>query len=160
MNLKQFSKKHIVISLIVIGVLLVVFVFVMLRRSQSSSTTTGPKPTLSDEAPIPTVDGSVLVDLVQKVPGKEVLLTVSHLPADTTSIEYSLTYDTKKQNAQGVIGTIQVTGSTSQYEKQITLGTCSSGTCIYHEVIGPITVSLKFNGSYGEKVFEKDFSSY
>jgi len=55
-----------------------------------------------------------------------------------------------------VIGTIAL-NSESEYLKKITLGTCSSGKCVYHEVVGKIKVSLKFTGSYGEKIFEKEY---
>jgi hypothetical protein len=41
--------------------------------------------------------------------------------------------------------------------RKIVLGTCSSGTCRYHNILGPIKLNLKFTGSYGEKIYEKEF---
>lgn len=158
METKSFPKP-VLIGIVAVAVVVVIGAIVFTRRSNSLPQTTGPIPTsASDETPIPTVDSSVIVDLQQKTPGKEVVLVISHVPNGTKTIEYSLTYDTRKQNAQGVIGTISTSAETKEYQKQITLGTCSSGTCVYHDVVGPIKVSLKFTGSFGEKVFEKDFS--
>ena len=105
---------------------------------------------------IPTVSSSVEVTLEKAAGGKEMILTVANIPSGTQSIDYELSYQTAKQGLQGVIGTISTTGE-SKYEKQITLGTCSSGTCVYHEVVGKIKLSLKFSGDYGERIFEKEF---
>ncbi|MCX6732529.1 MAG: hypothetical protein NTV98_03230 [Candidatus Roizmanbacteria bacterium] len=79
------------------------------------------------------------------------------VPNGTTSVDYELSYDTKGQGKQGVIGTISSISGNS-FEKQMTLGTCSSGRCVYHEVIGAIQVTLKFTGEYGEKVLSKEFT--
>jgi hypothetical protein len=42
--------------------------------------------------------------------------------------------------------------------RKIVLGTCSSGTCRYHNIVGDVKVFMKFTGDYGSKVFEKEFS--
>jgi len=106
---------------------------------------------------IPTVDASVIVTLSALQGNKEIVLKSSSIPNGTTSVDYELSYDTKAQGKQGVIGTIsEIKGSS--LEKQMTLGTCSSGRCVYHEVIGAVQVTLKFTGEYGEKVLSKEFS--
>lgn len=106
---------------------------------------------------IPTVDASTTVTLTALTGNKEIVLKSTSLPKGTTSVDYELSYDTKGQGKQGVIGTISnISGNT--IEKQMTLGTCSSGRCVYHEVVGAIQVTLKFTGDYGEKVFSKEFS--
>jgi hypothetical protein len=106
---------------------------------------------------IPTVDASTTVSLTPLQGKKEIVLKSSGVPNGTTSVDYELSYDTKAQGKQGVIGTVMdVNGST--FEKQMTLGTCSSGRCVYHEVVGPIQVTLKFTGDYGEKVLSKEFT--
>lgn len=106
---------------------------------------------------IPTVDSSTVVTLKSLQGNKEILLEGRGVPNGTSSIDYELSYDTKGQGKQGVIGTISaITGSS--FEKQMTLGTCSSGRCVYHEVIGSIQVTLKFTGEYGEKILVKEFS--
>lgn len=107
---------------------------------------------------IPTVDSSVVVNLTHKGLTKDVTLSIKGVPKETKSVEYSLSYSTASQGIQGVIGTVNFDKGENKYEKDLVLGTCSSGTCIYHEVVSKITVSLKFSGSYGVKVFEKEFS--
>lgn len=114
---------------------------------------------LPTEVLIPTVDSSVKVDLKSATAGRDVTLSIEGIPSGTKSMEYSLSYNTVKQGIQGVIGTVSSTDIKGKsYSKDLTLGTCSSGTCVYHEVDGPISLSLKFSGSFGEKIFEKDFN--
>ncbi len=106
---------------------------------------------------IPTVDSSTRVFLKPLQGNKEIVLEGLGIPDGTTSVDYELSYDTKAQGKQGVIGTIStITGNS--LEKQMTLGTCSSGRCVYHEVIGSIQVTMKFTGEYGEKILIKEFS--
>lgn len=142
------------------GVVLLVLILLVGRVLLAGKSTTNTNQTnaIPTEELIPTVDSSVKVDLASKVSGKEVTLSVKNIPNGTTSIEYSLSYQTVKQGIQGVIGTVTTTSSEKDYSKDLTLGTCSSGTCVYHDVQGPINVSLKFNGSFGERVFGKDFT--
>lgn len=106
---------------------------------------------------IPTVGSETQVTLKSLQGNKEILLEGKGIPNGTTSIDYELSYDTTGQGKQGVIGSVStITGS--KFEKQMTLGTCSSGRCVYHEVVGSIQVTLKFTGEYGEKLLIKEFS--
>jgi len=150
--MKPEQKKYLMIAGIAI-VLLVVGFLIFGRNKQTKTDNKEPLPT---EMVIPTVDQSVRVSLTDAGSGKEVLLSISNVPGGTESVDYELSYNTAQQGLQGVIGTI--TGPEDSYEKKLTLGTCSSGTCVYHQVVGKIKLSLKFNGSYGEKVFEKEYS--
>lgn len=140
------------------AVVLIVFVLagVFLLSQRGGKTTTVTKGIAPTEEVIPTVDSSVRVELSYSIPGKEALLSISAIPNGTTSMDYELSYLTAKQGLQGVIGTI-TTDNGSSYEKKLTLGTCSSGTCVYHDVVGKIRVTIKFNGNYGEKLFEKEY---
>lgn len=106
---------------------------------------------------IPTVDSSTIVALKSLQGNREIVLEGKGVPNGTSSMDYELSYDTKDQGKQGVIGTISTINGGS-FEKQMTLGTCSSGRCVYHEVIGSIQVTLKFTGEYGEKILIKELS--
>lgn len=106
---------------------------------------------------IPTVDSSTIVALKSLQGNREIVLEGKGIPNGTSSMDYELSYDTKDQGKQGVIGTISTINGNS-FEKQMTLGTCSSGRCVYHEVIGSIQVTLKFTGEYGEKILIKELS--
>jgi len=108
-----------------------------------------------EEAPLPTVDASVKVNVEAINNNREVEITVANSPKGTEDIDVELSYETEGKGLQGAIGTIMVDkgGGT----KKITLGTCSSGTCVYHTVTSDIKVYLKFNGEYGEQIYENNF---
>ncbi len=150
--MKPEQKKYAIIGGVVVLLLLVGF-FVI--KGQNTKTE------IVEEAPvedvIPTVDASVKVSLeANDAQNKEVALSASGIPSGTESVEYELSYLTASQGLQGVIGTVSLEGK-RQFEKELTLGTCSSGTCVYHQVVGKIKLTLKFNGDYGAKLFEKEF---
>ena len=155
--MKKFlaSKKVLIIGGILILVLIVGGFLLMGRKGANNET--GAESSIENEAVIPTVDASVKVTL-EAIPGnKEVLLSVEGMPSGTKTLEYELSYEARNQGPQGVITQpIDVKGQRS-YKKKITLGTCSSGTCVYHDVVGDIRLSLKFTGTYGQRIFEKEF---
>ncbi len=150
--MKPEYKKYLIIGGVV--VLLVVGYWLFARNTIVKKQTADETPT---EQVLPTVDSSVKVSLKAVSANKEVSLEVSGMPAGTQSVDYELSYQTAAQGLQGVIGTVSSDGQTS-FKKQLTLGTCSSGTCVYHQVVGKINLTLKFTGDYGEKLFEKEFA--
>lgn len=105
------------------------------------------------------VDDSVEVNLEFINAGREIELEVDNVPEATDVIEIELSYQTETKGFQGVIAEIDVEegATTATTEKPITLGTCSSGTCIYHQVIDEIQVNLKFEGDYGERLYQNIF---
>ena len=107
------------------------------------------------DEPIPTVDASVKVTLEGANGGREVELTVDGAPAGTEDIEAELSYETSDKGLQGAIATLMP--EDGKASKTITLGTCSSGTCVYHDITSDIKVTLKFSGEYGERIFEKSY---
>lgn len=153
--MKKLSNKK---MMIVGGVFLVLFLitgyWLFIGRKKTASTTDNQ--ILPSEAVIPTVDSSVKVDLTTLTGGHDVSLDVSNMPSGTTSVDYELSYQTAQQGLQGVIGTVTTDGKPS-FEKKMTLGTCSSGTCVYHQVVGKVKLTLKFTSDSGEKIFEKEF---
>lgn len=153
MNKQKLIIIGVVVLLVIIAVVVVSKVFMKSTKSGNESVS----PTEATEQAIPTVDSSVEVKLEKATGGQEVVLSIRGIPTGTTSVDYELSYQTEKQGLQGVIGTIKVDGQDS-YEKQLTLGTCSSGTCVYHQVVGKIKLNLRFTGEYGEKVFEREVS--
>ena len=149
----KFQKKYLYLVLIIFCLFLVVIFWFFGGKSKSKNNPELISPT---DARIPTVDNTVKIDLINTLPGKEVLLTIDNIPQTTDTIDYELSYQTKNQGFQGIIGTIEVKNK-KNFQKKLTLGTCSSGTCVYHQVVGKIKLILKFNGSYGEKIFEKEY---
>lgn len=149
----KLEKKYIYLITPLLILLLVISYWLLGKKSNLETSSTFSSPT---ESVIPTVPGSVKVDLVASVAGKEVLLTIKNIPIGTETVDYELSYQTAKQGLQGVIGTISLNGE-GRYEKRLTLGTCSSGACVYHQVVGKIKLTLKFTGRGGEKIFEKEY---
>lgn len=151
--MKLTQKKFLLILLISVILVILIMILSLSDKKKSSEKQAAISPT---EELIPTVDSSVKVELIAQESNQGVLLKVANLPQGTESIDYELSYQTKSQGLQGVIGTIDVLNN-NRFEKKILLGTCSSGTCVYHQVVGKIKLNLKFNGVYGEKIFEKEF---
>ena len=145
------------ILVVVVGALILLGVIAAIFFSQKKATVVE-KPQKKEEiGAIPTVDASTVVTLSALPGNKEIILKSASIPTGTTAVDYELSYDTKAQGKQGVIGTVsEINGR--NFEKQMTLGTCSSGRCVYHEVVGSIQVTLKFTGDYGEKVLSKEFT--
>ena len=147
----KLNKKIYIGGLVVLVVLLIGF-FVFGRKQANKVTVEDVSPT---DQILPTVDSSVKVSLTSQTGNKEMLIKVSNMPNNTQLVDYELSYQTAQQGLQGVIGT--VTNEGNSFEKKLTLGTCSSGTCVYHQVVGKIKLTLKFTGEYGEKIFEKEY---
>lgn len=148
------KQKNLIIAAVAVLMIIGLVSYIVAGRT-SKKTTDAPAVEMDNEV-LPTVDASVKVDLEGRNNNRAIALTISGIPKGTESIEYSLSYQTKGQGLQGIIGTIEAGDDT---EKTVTreLGTCSSGTCVYHDVEGKIKVELKFSGAYGEKIFDKEF---
>lgn len=148
-------KNNIIIGLVSAVTILVLLTVVV--SNNKSSKTKSKTVTPAESEVIPTVDSSVKVDLKAKNNRKAIELTIEDIPNITTSIEYSLSYQTKSQGLQGIIGVLKIEEGDSKKTLSRELGTCSSGTCVYHDVVGKVKLELKFNGNYGERIFEKEY---
>ncbi len=151
------NKKNIVILAAIGFILLVVGVVVIRSRSVATSRQTTEATAPSPEMVIPTVGNDTIVTLTSTNARRAVVVDIEGIPSGTQTIDYSISYQTKQQGLQGIIGTITLTGGETSHQLKRDLGTCSSGTCIYHEVVGKVTLELKFTGSYGDKLYDKEF---
>lgn len=157
----MIDKKY--LPLIIAAVIIVVGIGSVLVFSKKNSQSAGQGGTtqLPTTEVVPTVDSSVSVDLKPVDAAKHnVELSVKGIPSGTQSLEYELSYDTASQGSQGIIPDepIAVKPGQTEFSKQFLLGTESSGAFTYHVVTSPIKVSVTFNGSYGKKSFEKDYT--
>lgn len=141
-------------AVVLVAIIGGIFVF---GGSKKKTTKPEVKEEIEDEI-IPTVDPSVVVELEPVKGNKELTITVDKIPNGTDTIDYEMSYETEEQGLQGILGTLTVEKGASQVEKTVTLGTCSSGSCVYHKVKGAIKASMKFNGTYGERIFEKEYT--
>ena len=154
--MNKLNKNHQIFVIVVIILTLAVGFFLFLKSNKPDSKS---NETLPQTEILPTVDSNVLVDLEADRKKQEVILTVSGIPAKTSTIEYELSYDADVDGEsvpRGAIGTFDIAGEDS-INKKITLGTCSSGTCKYDKGVEKVKVSLRFTGDYGVKIFEKEF---
>ncbi len=144
---------------VIIGIVIAIIVISLVGFVASNKKSNTKKSTveLPETEVIPTLDSSVQVVLAGKNRGRAVELSIDNIPEKTTSIEYSMSYQTMQQGLQGIIGTIEVVDGEKKRSVSRELGTCSSGTCIYHEVDGKIKLELKFSGAYGERIYDKEF---
>ncbi|OGK10529.1 hypothetical protein A2767_04685 [Candidatus Roizmanbacteria bacterium RIFCSPHIGHO2_01_FULL_35_10] len=149
------KKKLMVVGAVVLTFLIIGGILISSRKTEIKKQEDGDL--LPTEVVIPTVDKSVKVSLVSSSGGREVTLQITGIPSGTESVDYELSYQTAQQGLQGVIGTIQLKPEENEMDKNLTLGTCSSGTCVYHDVTGRIRLNLRFTGEYGDKVFEKEY---
>ncbi|OGK62224.1 hypothetical protein A2334_05210 [Candidatus Roizmanbacteria bacterium RIFOXYB2_FULL_38_10] len=155
--MQSTTKKKTVIIVGVVVFIIIVLSFILLSKNKKEEVKEKTGGVLIQEENIlPTVDSSVKVEFTSSSEGKEAILRLSGIPSGTESIDYELSYQEAQKGLQGVIGTIMPDNQTA-YEKKITLGTCSSGRCVYHEIIGKVKVTLKFVGSYGDKIYEKEY---
>lgn len=149
--------------MMIVGGILVVIVVAFLamqfmggKKDSTSTDQTGSEE--QTEAAVPTVDSSVKVEVVGVNNNKEIEITVSNFPKGTSSIDYQLSYTSVERGLQGLIGTLEVENGKNSVSKKVTVGTCSSGTCVYDKIEeNKVTASLSFNGSYGMKAFEKEY---
>lgn len=149
----KLSKKT---MMILGGVLLVLFIFLGYRfLIGRKATVSNNEQTAPLDGVVPTIDSSVKISLTALPGKKEVLLSVKNIPLNTTGLEYILSYETVEGGLQGVNSTAEITGR--DFEKKITLGTCSSGTCVYHNIKDKVKIELIFKGDSGDKYFTKEY---
>jgi hypothetical protein len=145
-------------KLIVIFILIIFFVvgtLVIVNNKNNSSKQNQSLITPESNKPI-SVDPSVKVEVIPLNLNKEINLKITNIPDGTKEIEYIISYNTEDGGLQGVNSVAEIKGNL--FEKKITLGTCSSGTCVYHKVKDKIKVELSFRGDYGERYFENEYN--
>jgi len=158
MNLTEQNKKMLMVAAVVLLVFGVGF-FLVRGNGSNKADEEANEEVLPDIEVLPTVADTVKVKITSDAKKQEASLSVTGVPEGTESIEYELSYDADidgEKVPKGVIGTIEFDGK-EPVKRQITLGTCSSGTCKYDKGITSIKASLKFTGSYGGQLFEGEF---
>ena len=122
---------------------------------------------LENEPTIAPVDSSVIVNLEEAAKKGEVEISVKNAPKGTKKADMMLTYNRAARAEDDADSDVIPDGGLTACEFKsdqrscvktgITLGTCSSGVCRYHTVVGNIKLSIIFTGSYGERSFEKEY---
>ena len=147
------SKKYYIIGAVVLVLIVVGGIYLMNKNNSSQQAEKKESVFEQPDEVIPTVDSSVKVAIKGTT---DAMITVEGIPDGTETIEYELSYNTKSGSIEGVFGMIEVSGSKA--EEEVTFGTCSSGVCRYHEIDGPVTGNFVFEGSYGKRMLEQEFT--
>lgn len=178
MKLKDFivknKKNFLLVSLFFSIILIIIFSYFIFLNNNPTKKEEKETSNIEKEI-IPTVDSSVEVDL-KKIKKGEIVLNIKNSPKNTESIEFEITYKVRNNDNsesenqlvdQGVIGRCylikdywQCGEPDNSGGRKIVLGTCSSGVCRYHNIVGELFLLLKFYGDYGQKIFEKNYSEF
>ena len=152
--MNNIPKQYLIVGGVII--IIVIAAIAIITTQGKNNNSAKEKETVFEEPAevIPTVDSSVSVEIEGNTEGT---ITVEGIPAGTEEIEYELVYDTKAGQPEGAFGKIDVKKGSTSTEEEITFGTCSSGVCRYHEIVGSVKGTFKFSGSYGERLLEKEF---
>lgn len=143
-----------IVLIVAVGLVLVGGVFLFLKKTtqapdqkQGINTDTKEEIVLR-ELPL---DQRPFTTLVPRVDGHEFHLTINKIPSGVEILEYELVYKVASGVTQGVPGSIKV-GGQNQIERDLLLGTCSSGKCRYDEGVNNGTFTLRFRDSQGRLV--------
>lgn len=133
-----------ILLLVLVGLIVTGGAFWLLKGSKQTTNQTeqqDKKEEIVQELPI---DQRPYVAMTPRADGKEFHLTVEKFPAGIQSFDYELNYQTSAGVGEGVFGTVKLKGE-SKIERDLLLGSCSSGKCRYHEGVeeGKLTLRLR-----------------
>ena len=97
------------------------------------------------------IDETPYVTLTPNSVGNKLVLKISKIPPSVSVIEYELVYNTAANVTQGVPGSVDVEGKTT-LDRELALGTCSSGVCRYDKGVKDVKLSLKLKDSKSKLV--------
>lgn len=152
MNLKD---KQVMIPLVVVVVAVILGGGIVWKSKMAKENREKTENVLPKQEQFPKVESSVSVGVASDKKKQRVTLSVENVPTDVTMVEYELTYTAKGGIKKGAVGELELSGTTG--EAKADLGTCSSGTCVYDNEGSSVALVLKFTGSKGVRVFEKEF---
>lgn len=141
--------KYLPIFLLIGGAVVISLVgFVIFNiRSKAPETSQDKKEVVRDLS----VDERPYVSLTPNSLGNELTLKISKIPSSVSVVEYELVYNTAAGVTQGVPGSVDADGKT-MLDRELTLGTCSSGVCRYDKGVKDIKLSLKLRDSKNKLV--------
>ncbi|MBI5465522.1 hypothetical protein HY946_02840 [Candidatus Gottesmanbacteria bacterium] len=141
-------------ALILVSVLFIVIlggIFLFKDRIFPKKEELAPTPTPSAHFTLPEQkEERIEVDLTPRYDKKAVILKISKIPTDVTSIDYELSYEAKGGLPRGVLGKVDIKAGQQTILREILLGTCSRNVCVYDEGVKKVSLTLKFNKSSGQ----------
>jgi len=147
-------KKYLPAILVVVGVIVLIVAFVAVRGRNKAEV-------VEDEDTLIEVslEERPIASLTPTDDGHWLKLIIDNIVIDAASLDYELLYKLPDGRTQGVPGTIKLTGQDS-IERDLLLGSESSGKFRYDEGVEQGTLTLKFRNDKGQLIakFATDFS--
>ncbi|HBL52231.1 MAG: hypothetical protein A3D24_02065 [Candidatus Blackburnbacteria bacterium RIFCSPHIGHO2_02_FULL_39_13] len=151
-----------IVLIVVVGLGLIGGAFLFLKKStQAPGQKQGVNPdvvkeTVLRELPL---EERPYTTLIPRADGREFHLTISKIPSGAEVLEYELVYKVASGVTQGVPGSIKINNQ-SKIERDLLLGTCSSGKCRYDEGVSDGTFTLRFRDNQGRLVAKLETPFY
>lgn len=147
-NMKN-ALPIVIVVVVILGILGGGFWF--LRGTTKAPTQDGGETVDDSPLKVLSVEESPYVTLTPSADGHNFHLTITKVPTGTGSLEYEMVYAVSSGVTQGVPGTIKDL-STGTIERDLLLGTCSSGKCRYDEGVNDGTFTVRLRDSKGHLV--------
>lgn len=139
-------KKFLPIILVVVGLLVLGGVFLVIKGKGSST----PEDEEANLLEIP-LEERPFTTLTPKEDGHYLNLVIEGIKvADAKKVDYELVYKLPDGRAQGVPGTVEITGA--KIERPLLLGSESSGKFRYDEGVAEGSLSLRFRNEKGKLI--------
>jgi hypothetical protein len=141
-------KKYLPFIVLALGIVLFVGVFVKMRSGGSTQASPEPEEIVAE---IP-LENRPLTSLTPKPDGHWLSLKIESLNVENAvMLDYELIYKTKQGNTQGVPGNLTFAKGDT-VERELLLGSESSGKFRYDEGVEEGTLTLRFRNSAGKLV--------
>ena len=147
------KNKKILAIIAILAILIIGFLVFKKGGGKEEEISPTPTPTIA----LPEIGEEVEIDLTSRFDKKAVILTISQIPPEITSIDYELSYETDENLPRGVLGTIHLEEGEKSVEREILLGTCSRNVCVYDVGVEKVNLVMKFNSPSGSSQFQKEY---
>lgn len=135
-------KRVVLIAGIVVVVVLIFVGMRFLLRSSSQAPENTQIPTKVKEF---SLEEKPYITLTPTVDGHRIILNLTRLPKEAKSVDYELVYTVENGKTQAVVGSFKNLENMQKLEKELLLGSCSSGKCRYDKGVekGELVVALR-----------------
>lgn len=151
MNRKLLNRRQalLIFLVVILGIATAGGVFWFVKGVTEKPTTTGlGKTEALRELPL---SERPFASMTPRTDGHEFKLAISKIPSGTDTLEYELVYKNSDGVTQGVPGSVKLKGATT-LERNLLLGSCSSGKCKYDEGVEKGTLTLRLRNADGELI--------
>lgn len=140
-------KRFLPLILFLVGVIVLIGVFVVLKRGSNKQETSEDEGSLIEVS----LSDRPLTSLTPSSDGHWLKLKIEKIKISASSLDYELLYSLPDGRTQGVPGTINLKGETS-IERDLLLGSESSGKFRYDEGVEEGTLTLRFRNDKGKLI--------